>query len=171
MGKKVNRAELAEFFGVSLPTISAWVTRGCPFLERGQKGKEWSFDTAQVAEWRREQAVADALGDTSKMDIEEANRRSAVANAEIREIELRRMKGELVEIADVAATVGDDYARCRARMLAIPSKITPRLSQLTDPAAIRATVETAITEALAELSSHDADTSRPDEGDLDGPTP
>ena len=34
-GKQVTRQALADVFGVSLPTIDAWVRKGCPFVEKG----------------------------------------------------------------------------------------------------------------------------------------
>jgi len=51
MGKIVNRSGLAEVFEVSLPTVTAWVREGMPFVERGGQGKPWQFDTAECIEW------------------------------------------------------------------------------------------------------------------------
>ena len=50
-GKQVTRQALADVFGVSLPTIDAWVRKGCPFVEKGGRGQEWQFNTAQVSKW------------------------------------------------------------------------------------------------------------------------
>ncbi|MAF71094.1 terminase small subunit [Alteromonas australica] len=47
---QVNRAELADILGCSLPTITSKVQRGMPCLQRGQRGKEWTFDTAVESE-------------------------------------------------------------------------------------------------------------------------
>ena len=53
-GKRVNRAELAEILGVSLPTVDAFVKRGAPYVSKAdrEKGIPWEFDTAAVIEWR-----------------------------------------------------------------------------------------------------------------------
>lgn len=51
-----NRAELSEYFGVSLVTIDAWVRRGCPYVDRGSRGRPWTFDLAAVVRWREDQA-------------------------------------------------------------------------------------------------------------------
>jgi terminase small subunit / prophage DNA-packing protein len=61
-GVIVNRAELASLYEVSLPTVDAWVRRGCPVIERGSKGREWKFSTADIFDWRVESAVRDAMG-------------------------------------------------------------------------------------------------------------
>ena len=50
--KLVNRAELATLFEVSLPTVDAWVRKGCPVVERGGRGREWKFHFAEVFNWR-----------------------------------------------------------------------------------------------------------------------
>jgi phage terminase Nu1 subunit (DNA packaging protein) len=48
----VNRAELANLFEVSLPTIDAWVRNGCPVVERGGRGREWKFHVPEIFNWR-----------------------------------------------------------------------------------------------------------------------
>lgn len=48
----VNRAELATIFEVSLPTVDAWVRKGCPVVERGGRGRDWQFYCPDVFNWR-----------------------------------------------------------------------------------------------------------------------
>ncbi len=48
----VNRAELASIFDISLPTVDAWVRKGCPVVERGGRGREWQFFVPDVFNWR-----------------------------------------------------------------------------------------------------------------------
>lgn len=50
--RKANKAQVAEFFGVSLKTIDEWLLKGIPYIERGEKGAPWVFDLLKVAEWR-----------------------------------------------------------------------------------------------------------------------
>ncbi len=57
----VNRAELAHTFGISLPTVDAWVRRGCPCVAAGSKGRESQFRLADVTQWRIDCAVADVV--------------------------------------------------------------------------------------------------------------
>jgi len=57
-GQVVSRAELAEFFGVSLTTIDHWVRSGAPFVTRGGPGRQWAFNTADVAAWREDRIDA-----------------------------------------------------------------------------------------------------------------
>ena len=39
-GVVMNRAEVAALLEVSLPTVDAWVRKGCPVVERGGKGRQ-----------------------------------------------------------------------------------------------------------------------------------
>ena len=50
--RRANKAELAAWFGVSLPAVDAWIRRGCPTVQRGARGVPWVFDLLEVAQWR-----------------------------------------------------------------------------------------------------------------------
>jgi len=47
-----NKADLANWFGVALTTVDQWLRRGCPYLQRGERGKQWKFDFLAVSKWR-----------------------------------------------------------------------------------------------------------------------
>lgn len=49
--KSLNKAQLAEIFGVSLPAVEGWIRRGCPVSKRGGKGAVYEFDLRAVMEW------------------------------------------------------------------------------------------------------------------------
>lgn len=89
-GRAINRADLASLCAVSLPTVDAWVEKGCPYLERGSKGREWKFDSAAVIDWRIQRGIENAVSgyedESGKVSREEADRRRAVANAITAEI-------------------------------------------------------------------------------------
>lgn len=155
MGKQVNRTELAELHDVSLPTVSAWVRKGCPVIERGGKGKQWIFDSAAVATWREDQAVLSAVGDTDKLDIDEARRRKTAAEAALAELELSKQKGEVAEIELISKVIGEEYAKCRAKLLSIPTRLSPLLMTIDGEGDAGQILEDAITDALSELSSDD----------------
>ena len=55
--RRVNKAQVAEFFEVSIQTVDGWLRRGCPTLERGSSpGRPWTLDLLAVARWRYELA-------------------------------------------------------------------------------------------------------------------
>jgi hypothetical protein len=51
MSEITSRNGLAKALGVSLPTIDAWVRRGCPVRKRGGPGKPAEFDVEAVTGW------------------------------------------------------------------------------------------------------------------------
>lgn len=135
----------------SINTLKAWIRQGCPVVERGGPGKPWKIRIGDVLSWREEKAALSAIGNTSQIDTEEGKRRKVVAEAALCELELAKKKGEVVLIDEVAAIVGEDYARCRAKLLAIPSKLAPILDPSQDTEERRDLIEQSIIEALYEL--------------------
>jgi phage terminase Nu1 subunit (DNA packaging protein) len=155
-GRRVNRSQLAEIFGVAQTTVDAWSRRGCPVLKRPTgRGKGWLFDTADIAHWLREQAVKNALGDSESIDREEAEKRKAIATAQLRELEVAERRGELINVDLAVDVVQRDYAAVRARLLGLPAKMAPEVAVLTTPAEARSVLEREIHEILAELSDGD----------------
>ena len=67
----VNKAEAAEAFGVSIPTVDNWLRRGCPYRERGGKGSVWVLHVLDVARWRYEGAPQDQEEDPEKLPSKE----------------------------------------------------------------------------------------------------
>lgn len=149
----VSKADLARLAGVSLPTISQWVAKGCPYVKKGAKGQPWQFDASHVWAWREEQVALQTVGDTSQLDIEEARRRKLAAEAALAELDVAKKKGELVEVEVVAETVGDDYANVRAKLLSLPTKAAPQLCAIDDAAEVQSFLEKLVFEALEELTA------------------
>ncbi len=96
-GKKVNRKQLADIFGISLPTVDAWVRSGAPYDQKGDRGKEWMFDTADVMRWRERRAV-DEVGGADTQDEAALDRRKKLAAARLSELELAQKMGELAPV-------------------------------------------------------------------------
>lgn len=52
----VNKARLAHWLGISLPTLSAWMLRygaDFPVVERGSNGRDYRFDAQEVSDFLR----------------------------------------------------------------------------------------------------------------------
>jgi phage terminase Nu1 subunit (DNA packaging protein) len=47
----VSIVELADIFGVSAPTVRAWVREGCPVKKMGDRGRAFEFRTSEVHRW------------------------------------------------------------------------------------------------------------------------
>ena len=108
-GRSVNRTELASICGVTVVTIDAWRAKGCPWVERGGRGKEWIFDTAAVVDWRLQRAVTDAVSgyqdESGKVTADEADRRKKLANAITAEITADEALRQVVSRHDAEAAM------------------------------------------------------------------
>ncbi len=152
-GMELTKANIAMCLGVSLPTVSSWVRKGCPYVQKGSKGQQWIFNTAEVISWREEQAALAAVGDTKSLDIDEARRRKLAAEAAMVELDLAKRRGEVIEIEEVSGVIGDDYANVRAKLLSLPTKLAPQLIGIEDMAECKALIERGVSEALEELTA------------------
>lgn len=105
--RRANKMEVAEFFGVSLPTIDAWIRRGCPNVQKGSRGVSWVFDLLQVAEWRfTGERVPD--NEVSPEDMHPKDRKDWYEGEKVR-IALEVEKGNLITL--------DQYREEMARIL------------------------------------------------------
>ena len=49
----LNKGEVADFFGVSLPTVDAWIRDGMPVSSKGTNGQAWEFRAGHCWAWRQ----------------------------------------------------------------------------------------------------------------------
>lgn len=136
---RVNRKGLSDILGISLPTVTAWVDQGMPFTREGSKSAEWEFDSRECVEWFaankfKMKARGPAPGEdpfnedgTTRETIEEAERRKMIAQADKAEVQVAKEAGLLVPIDEVAATVAEENARVRARLLTLPNELRPKV--------------------------------------------
>lgn len=152
----VGKGELAELLDVSDTTVDRWIRRGCPVHTKGGRGRAYTFDLGAVFEWRlaHERDLADQARKVVKIDDERA--RKLAAERELAEIELARVRGELVPVDLVAERVTDEYERIRARLEAVASKVAPRVAATKSRNVCRDIVRAEIRAALEELSDGDS---------------
>ncbi|MHC4712020.1 MAG: terminase small subunit [Planctomycetota bacterium] len=159
-GKLVNRSELAAIFGCSVNTIDAQVRRGMPYVRRsaGRGGgiAGWLFDTAACIHWREERRAAEAaeVGKTEK--LEEARRRLVVAQAALEELKLEELRGEVVRVDVVAEVLAEVLGAVRSKVLALETKLTPRIPAIKNRPTARRLVQEAVEEVLSELCDSDS---------------
>lgn len=149
MASLINKQQLAELQGVSLPTITAWMAEGMPVAQKGGRGVSYGFDNAEVTEWRiaREQARGKRVAESEK----DAKGRKTSAEADLAEMKAAQLRSELVVLADIVADVQNDLTKVRARLLAIPTRAAPLVVGMNEHAA-RKLINDLVLEALDELS-------------------
>jgi hypothetical protein len=97
-------------------------------------------------------ALAPIDAEKSSNSISEALRRKEWALAGLREHELARKNGEVVDVAYVERCQTQVNSNIKQRLLGLPSKLTPRLVGIGSPAKIKTILEREIHETLEELS-------------------
>ncbi|TXN60427.1 terminase small subunit [Methylobacterium sp. WL6] len=153
-GRILNRCETAEIFGRSLPTIDNWVRLGCPFVERGERGREWQFNSAEVLDWRERRAVAKALGGALSGDLDPAQERARKDRALAIATELKNdlATGKVVLIDDAIAAVTIQNMKLRNKLLSMPTRIASRLPEQ-GRAQVFTLVEAEVRSAMEELTT------------------
>ncbi len=153
-GNIVSLVQLAAVFAVHRNTVAAWVKRGCPYLQKADRsqGIEWQFDTAEVHQWRTDQAVTNAVGDTSEADQEELYRRKLAAETTIAEVNAAKQRGEVADLEEVERQWRDTVLELRARIRQIPIRVAPQLLGVTELAEIKEILLDEVDESLTTLA-------------------
>lgn len=165
-GQEVNRTGLSEVFGVSLPTVDTWVRGGCPALQRAGKGQQWVFDTAAVAKWLRDRAVADATGEVQQ-DEAEIELRTKRAKMLAAELELAKSRAEVAPVKEFERVQAARWAMVRANCLNIPQRAALQLLGETDEATFKRKLRAEIVLALETAASAQLDASEDPSGEDD----
>src|SRR5210317_126642 len=86
---------------------------------------------------------------------DEARTRKVNAEAEIAELELAKVRGELVIAEDVVKAWDDVLSALKGKLLSIPTKAAPVVSAEPDAGICQSILEDLVNEALEELSNYD----------------
>lgn len=158
MGLEVNRTDIAKILGVSMPTISDWVARGMPAVQRGARGVPWSFDIAACVRWRIDWELAQATSRSTKdITFEEAERRQVIADATLKEIKVAEALREVVRVEDVSRLWEGRIVASREAFLGISARLAPILVGEQDQQRIEQVIEDEIARALNELAAWEPD--------------
>jgi phage terminase Nu1 subunit (DNA packaging protein) len=154
-GREVNRTELAEINGVSLPTVESWVRRGCPVVQRGGRGRAWQFNTADVRNWRENDIRAET-SHTTHATKDELLLRKLAAETEQAELDLARAKDEVVPVEQLERALVKAFGEVRAGMRnVLPGRAARRLIGETDETTFKAVLLEEIDQRLEVLADSD----------------
>lgn len=161
-GQNCNRGEIAEFFGVTPPTVDAWVRAGCPVVQKGQRGVAAVFNTADVADWLRMKAREEGSG-KSLADESELKRRKLAAEAEQAELNLAKSKGEVAPVLEFERVQAAAMAAIRANVMNVPGRAVLQLLGCTDELEFKTKLRAELVLALE--TAAEADLNLDDEAD------
>lgn len=100
----------------------------------------------------------------SNSEFDDQRERLAAAQAEKVEMDNAVRRGQLADMNDVVRTWTDHIAAARAKLLSLPTKLSPQITNVADAAIIAAAIRSGIYEALAELAVDDDPSGRRGEG-------
>jgi phage terminase Nu1 subunit (DNA packaging protein) len=149
--------EAASILGLHRNTLKKWIDEGCPVVSRADRdrGVEWEIAPADVLDWRVRRSVDDAVAaiqdGAGNVSVAEANRRKAVANAILAEIEADQALRSVVRIADVLDAVVSEYAGLRSNLGNVGAKVAGRAATMTSAPAIQELVDDEIRLSLEAL--------------------
>ncbi len=134
---RLAQVDLAAVFGVTPRAVRDWDE--CP------RNDDDTYNLPDVIAWRMANGALDLNAERARLAKEQADR-TAMANAVER--------GELLRVATVATEWGRMLSACRAKLLAAPTKLAPRLAKEKTPVRCLELVTTEIYAALHELSNY-----------------
>lgn len=140
--RRANKAQAAEFFDITLPTLDAWIRKGAPVMQRGSRGISWVIDLRAMAEWVYSGQRSDADLDPDALPPSE---RKAWYEGEAKKRELQIGAKELIPAADVEQTVATAFAAIAQDVRAIPDHLERRHGVAPD---VAEQVEQALFEAM-----------------------
>lgn len=116
--RTATKAGCAEFFGISLPTVEAWVRKGMPVQQQGSRGVAWAIDLLAAAEWKFA-GSARGDGEADPEDMAPAERK-AWYEGETKRRDLQVRDRELIPAGDVERVIATAFAALASDVWAIP---------------------------------------------------
>lgn len=152
----VGIKEIAAILNLTTARVQQLVQEGLPKKLRGKYDRDdcvgWYIRYLQALVEKR--AIVDEGGKIFATEREE-RLRLLRADADLREIELARERGELVSIADVERDMADLILTTKARVMAVPPRVAPELVGETSRVMAQAKVEKELKDALLNLAQRE----------------
>lgn len=150
--RDATQKEFAEMVGLTTRQIRNLETEGLPHRAEGAK-KFYPVPAAVL--WIRDRDVKAAIARAQPTNFDDVRLREMTANAELAELEVMRVRGELIHRDDLERLYSAPLAQMRARMLALPGRIAADLPL--PPVESVEVIERIVHEFMAELSEAEAD--------------
>ncbi len=153
-GEIASLSAVARIIGVQRNTLMSMVRRGCPYLSKPgrKKGSEWKFNTAEVAQWRIDQAVKEAIGDVRETDEKELRKRKLRAETIIAELEAAKARGQVGDLDEFGRQVRNASIKIRTRLKQMVARVAPMLIGIKKITEIKAILADEVDQALTALA-------------------
>lgn len=120
--RRANKAQAAQFFDISLPTLEKWLREGAPILQMGSRGVSWEIDLKAVAQWRYSSRSEGGV-DPDSMPPQE---RKAWYESETKRRALQVQDRELIPSSEVESVVATAFQAISQGLRSLPDNIERR---------------------------------------------
>jgi terminase small subunit / prophage DNA-packing protein len=118
--RRANKAEAAQFFDITLPTLEKWLREGAPVLQRGARGVSWVLDLRAMAQWRYETRLPEGGLDPETLTPAE---RKLWYDGETRRRDLQVRDRELIPASEVESAVAQAFASLAQAVQSLPDEL------------------------------------------------
>lgn len=134
--RQANKAQIAEFFDVSIKAVDGWIRRGCPVVKRGGRAIPWVMDALAVAEWRFSgQSSSDEVDPDQMIPTD----RKAWYESETKRRALQVADRELIKAEEVEVAIATAFSAIAQGLRSLPDNIERRTG--CDPTVVAAIEE------------------------------
>jgi phage terminase Nu1 subunit (DNA packaging protein) len=153
-GQVVNLAELVRIIGVQRNTLLSLVRRGCPYISKPTraKGSQWEFNTAEVHQWRIDEAVKHAIGDVRETDEKELRKRKLRAETILAELEAAKARGQVGDLDEFERQVTSASIEIRTRLKQMIARVAPMVLGVKKITEIKTILTDEVDQALTVLA-------------------
>lgn len=144
----ISQPDLCRLLKKDDETLRLWRQEGCPHQVVKARPR---YVVAKVVEWLQERSKRRAEPDS----IAEAEKRKAIADAQLAELKLGRESGAMVSIDEATKETEKMLAALRAQLIALPSRWASKVIGLKTIAEVTVVLDQAIREAMVVLSGND----------------
>lgn len=153
----VTRKELADIFGITDRTVSTWITKGLKSC--GKRDRQLLYNTVDAITFRENEVMMNSTG----LDFEAERTRKIKLEADKVELELRKMRGQLIETEQVINEWSASIIKCKTKLIAIAEKTSSMLLSFKNQHEARDFILNEIHQSLEELSNDYATITNQDE--------
>lgn len=151
---KLPPASAADRLGITKRQLLNLAERGMP---KHGHGKDVYYAWPEIRDWyltyRLDIAHPKGAFDSQDESLIGAQTRKYMADARRAEIKLARERGEVASIQDIQRVLEQCNANVRARLIAIPGKLTPKLVNIGSKPKVKGILEKELGDALSELAN------------------
>ncbi len=147
--------------GISVRQLRNYCDLGCPYEERDRKRY---FNWHKVLAWyivfksggtdsTPEEGSEAPVPHKKPRDLHQENLRKTTADADIKELQLSKMRSEVITTTDAKIRLDRMMGNLRSRLLSLPPKVSARINGLKEPAAREAAIKEELEAICRDIST------------------